>query len=126
MNPAVADTTALDDKLSNRFIDLDPGGYFIVYVDRDAQLICAKHYTNFINDQGLACDPATGKPLPCTGKIERQASTLFKGRTAKELCIEIFEQPECLVTRLDHAAYLGREFIRAEIALLSGQEYIQD
>lgn len=126
MNQAVADTTALDDKLSNRFIELDPGGYFIVYVDRDAQLICAKHYTNFINDKGLACDPETGEPLPCTGKVERQASTLFKGRTAKELCIEIFEQPECLVTRLDHAAYLGREFIRAEIAMLSGQEYVQD
>jgi dihydropteroate synthase len=27
---------------------------------------------------------------------------------------------------LDHAAYLGREFVRAEIALLSGGEYIQD
>jgi len=27
---------------------------------------------------------------------------------------------------LDHAAYLGREFVRAENALLSGQEYVQD
>jgi len=30
------------------------------------------------------------------------------------------------VTRLDHAAYLGREFVRAEIALATGQEYVQD
>jgi dihydropteroate synthase len=32
----------------------------------------------------------------------------------------------CLVGLLDHAAYLGREFTRAEIALLSDAEYIQD
>jgi dihydropteroate synthase len=30
------------------------------------------------------------------------------------------------VTFLDHAAYLGREFVRAELALVTGQEYIQD
>lgn len=126
MNQAIADTTALDDRLSQRFIELDEGGYFIIYVDRDAQLICAKHYTNVINAQGLACDPETGEPLPCTGKVDRQATTLFKGRTAKELCIELFEKAECLVTRFDHAAYLGREFMRAEAALLSGQDYIQD
>ncbi|MGV0026432.1 DUF4346 domain-containing protein [Phormidesmis priestleyi] len=126
INPAIANTTALDDKLSQRFIQLDENGYFIIYVDRDAQLICAKHYTNFINNKGLACDPETGEPLPCTGKVERQATTLFKGRTAKELCIELFEKPDCLVTRLDHAAYLGREFVRAEIAMLNGQEYVQD
>jgi len=26
----------------------------------------------------------------------------------------------------DHAAYLGREFTRAEYALITGEEYIQD
>jgi len=26
----------------------------------------------------------------------------------------------------DHALYLGRELVRAELALLSGAEYIQD
>jgi dihydropteroate synthase len=127
MAQVVFDTTALDDKLSQRFIDLDPRGYFIIYVDRDAQLICAEHYTNTINDKGLACDPETGEPLACNGSLKRQASTLFKGRTAKELCIEIFEKSNpCLVTRLDHAAYLGREFLRAEVALLTEKEYVQD
>ncbi|MGB3266969.1 MAG: DUF4346 domain-containing protein, partial [Microcoleus sp.] len=29
-------------------------------------------------------------------------------------------------TMLDHAAYLGREFVRAELALLSDREYVQD
>ncbi len=31
-----------------------------------------------------------------------------------------------LITRLDHAAYLGRELAKAEIALVTGKEYIQD
>ena len=127
MNQVIADTTALDDQLSNRFIDLDPNGYFIIYVDRENQLICAKHFTNVIDSKGLACDPETGKPLPCNSTLQRQPNTVFKGRTAKELCIELFEKPkDCVVTRLDHAAYLGREFIRAEVALLTEQDYVQD
>lgn len=127
MNQSVLDTTVLDDKLSQRFIELDPAGYFIIYLDRDARLICAEHYSNTINENGLACDPETGEPLSCSGSLKRQPSAMFKGRTAKELCIEVFEKPEtCCITRLDHAAYLGREFVRAEIALFSDRDYIQD
>ena len=29
-----ADTTAIDDELSNRWIDLDPAGYFLIAVDK--------------------------------------------------------------------------------------------
>jgi dihydropteroate synthase len=119
--------SAIDDKLSKRHIDLDPSGYFIIYLDREAGLICAKHFTNVIDDRGLAVDPETGKVIPAKGKVERTQSTLFTGRTAKELCVAIFEQTQpCPVTLLDHAAYLGREFVRAENALISGQEYVQD
>lgn len=117
----------IDNKLSKRHIDLDPGGYFIIYLDLEAKLICAKHFTNVIDDRGLAVDPDTGKPIPVRGKVERTATKLFTGRTAKELCIAIFEQNQpCVVTLLDHAAYLGREFVRAEIALINGSEYVQD
>lgn len=117
----------LDNKLSNRFIDLDPAGYFIIYIDREAGLIGAKHYSNVINDKGLACDPETGEPLPCNGRLERRPTATFTGRTAKELCIQIFEAAKpCPITCLDHAAYLGREFVRAEMALLNGEQYIQD
>jgi len=117
----------IDDQLSKRSLALDPSGYFIIYVDREQNLICAKHYTNIINDQGLAVDPETGKPIPAKGKVDRQAVQLFTGRTAKELCVEIFEKTElCPVTMFDHAAYLGREAQRAELALLQQQEYIQD
>ena len=123
----MADIAAIDNKLSGRFIALDPGGYFIIYLDVEAGLICAKHFTNVIDDRGLAIDPETGKPIPVRGKVERTPTQVFKGRTAKELCIEIFEKNQpSVVTLLDHAAYLGREFVRAEIALIQGSKYVQD
>ncbi|MEL6929297.1 MAG: DUF4346 domain-containing protein [Cyanobacteria bacterium J06600_6] len=120
---------AIDDELSKRPIALDPGGYYVIYLDRDAELICAKHYTNVINDQGLAVNPETGEVIACgKGKqVERTVEKLYSARTAKELCVKVIEQPQpCPMTMLDHAAYLGREFVRAEYALINGTEYIQD
>ena len=118
---------SIDDRLSKRHIDLDPEGYFIIYLDRENQLICAKHFTNVINEKGLAVDPATGEVIPAKGKVNRTAETLFTARTAKELAVKVIEQTQpCPLTMLDHAAYLGREFTRAEYALITGAEYIQD
>ncbi len=119
---------ALDDQLSKRFIQLDPGGYFLIYLDREAGLLCAQHFTNTINERGLACDPETGAPLPVRGRVERTPTHTYQGRTAKEICIAIFEDPQrpSPVTYLDHAAYLGRELMRAEAALTSGATYVQD
>lgn len=127
MNQTPERLSDLDNKLSKRYIELDPAGYFIIYVDREASCICAKHYTNIIDDRGLALDPETGKPIPTRGKVERTPTAIFTGRTAKELCIKIFENTKpCPIGYLDHAAYLGREFLRAEIALINHQDYIQD
>ncbi|MGK7955028.1 MAG: DUF4346 domain-containing protein [Crocosphaera sp.] len=117
----------LDDQLSKRPIDLDPGGYYIIYIDRENNLICAKHFTNIINEKGLAVDPETGEVIAARGKSNRTSETLFTGRSAKELCVKVIEEnPDCSLTMLDHAAYLGREFMRAEMALIQGTEYIQD
>lgn len=127
MNQLSIERKAIDEELSKRHIDLDPAGYFIIYLDQEAGLICAKHFTNVIDERGLAVDPETGKPIPAKGKVERTHTTLYTGRTAKELCVKIFEEAsEVPVSLLDHAAYLGREFVRAEIALAGGPEYIQD
>jgi dihydropteroate synthase len=124
----MADTSlqSIDNALSQRHIDLDPGGYFIIYLDIAAQLICAKHFGNIIDDRGLAVDPATGKVIPAKGKVTRQAETVFTGRTAKEVCVALFETGPCPVTMFDHAAYLGRELQRAEACLVKQTEYIQD
>ncbi len=127
MDLTVENLAQIDNRLSQRHIDLDPSGYFIIYLDREASLICAKHFTNVIDERGLAVDPETGKVIPARGKVERTHTTVYTGRTAKELCVELFEKTNpCPVTMLDHAAYLGREFTKAEMALISGEEYIQD
>ena len=39
---------AIDDKLSQRYIDLDPAGYFIIYIDREEGLIFAKHFSKML------------------------------------------------------------------------------
>ena len=119
--------TDIDNELSNRHIDLDPNGYFIIYLEREAKLICVDHYTNEINDQGLAVDPETGEVIACRNSKPRQANKRFTARTAKEMCVKLIEINDSVpLTMLDHAAYLGRELMRAEFALVNGTEYIQD
>jgi len=117
----------LDNQLSNRFIELDPAGYFIIFLDRETGEICADHYGNDVNEQGLATDPETGEVLACKGGLKRVPTVQYRGRSAKELGMKITEAATlCPLTKLDHALYLGREFVRAELALLAGSEYVQD
>ena len=125
---ATAESIAdINENLSKRLLELDPAGYFIIYLDCEANLICAKHFTNEINEQGLAINPETGKPIPAKVRVVRQHSALFTGRTAKEICIQLLEETKpCPVSQFAHAAYLGREFVRAELALVTGQDYVQD
>ncbi len=127
MKPDPETLKKIDDELSKRHIDLDPGGYFIIYLDREKELICGEYYTNIINEKGLAADPETGEVIPAKGPVKRTPSMTFTGRTAKELCVKIVEQTKpSLITMLDHAAYLGRECVKAEYALINETEYIQD
>lgn len=123
-----ADRRVLDDQLSKRFIELDSGGYFLIFLDVSQGLIYAQHFENAINKEGLACDPVTGEPLSVDESISRSPTRTYSGHTAKELCINIFENPEnpCPVTLLDHAAYLGRELVKAEINLIEETSYSQD
>ncbi|MEM5869659.1 MAG: thymidylate synthase [Candidatus Aenigmatarchaeota archaeon] len=57
-------------------------------------------------------------------KDGRKSKYQFKGKSAQELYKKILN--EDLVSRLDHAAYLGRELTRAEMALKEGKEYTQE
>jgi len=50
----------LDDRLSQRFIALDPKGYFLIKVDHASGVLLLEHYGNTIDDRGLAHDPETG------------------------------------------------------------------
>ena len=79
----------------------DPAGYLVVYPDRRRRLLLVEHYTN-------------------AGVLD----TVVEGANATDVCATIIERN--LLSRLDHAAYLGRELARANHALRTGSPYIQD
>jgi tetrahydromethanopterin S-methyltransferase subunit A len=79
----------------------DPTGYFVVYPDRARGLLSLEHYQN-------------------NGVLDR----IIEGKTTAEVYTPAIEQG--LVSRLDHAAYLGQELARADQALRSSQPYVQD
>lgn len=82
-------------------LTLDPGGYFIVYPDQRVKRLALEHYKN-------------------SGVLD----IVLEGESAAALYMSAIERG--LVTRLDHAAYLGRELARAERSLETGETYVQD
>ncbi len=72
-------------------------------IDRTSEVIAALHFSTSRRD----------KP-----------TVIVKGKTAEDVYAKIMEKG--LITRFDHAAYLGSELAKAEIALETGKEYIQD
>jgi tetrahydromethanopterin S-methyltransferase subunit A len=82
-------------------LTLDKAGYFVIYPERRTKNLIVEHYTN----QGV---------LDC----------MMEGNSTGALYTEAIERN--LVTRLDHAAYLGRELARAEQSLLQGTPFVQD
>lgn len=79
----------------------DPAGYFVVYPDRARHVLRVEHYTT-------------------DGVLD----TVIDGPTPAHCYTAAIDHG--LLTRLDHAAYLGRELARAELALDAAQPYIQD
>ena len=117
----------LDDKLSRRQIELDPKGYFLIKLDSLTHELILEHYLNNIDSKGRAIDPESGKPIGCKAKRSNQPSNVFKGKSAKEVGIQISEgHGQFPISRLDHAIYIGRELQRAEQCLKTGVEYVQD
>jgi hypothetical protein len=118
---------ALDERLSQRFIALDPAGYFLIKVDREAGELIAEHYSNGIDERGLATDPDTGEVLSCRGAGPRKPLAIYRGHSAKELGMALTEgEGPHPLSCLDHALYLGRELQKAERCLEDGSDYVQD
>src|SRR5215471_19189370 len=67
----------------------DPAGYFVIIIDRVRRLLNIGHYQN-------------------NGVL----TTVIEGHSAAEVYMTAIERE--LLTRLNHAAYLGRELARAE------------
>ena len=123
-----ASIDALDQRLSQRFIALDPNGYFLIKLDRDAAELVLEHFGNTIDEKGLARDSDTGEVLRCKGEnAPRRPSVVYRGRTAKQVGIQLTEGDSIhSISRLDHALYLGRELQKAEQCLREGCAYVQD
>ena len=127
--PAFAERLqALDERLSQRFIALDPKGYFLIKVDHSAEELVLEHYGNTIDENGLARDSETGEVLSCKGgNGPRQPSAVYRGFTAKQVGIQLTEgEGSHPLSCLDHALYLGRELQKAEVCLKAGTSYVQD
>lgn len=79
----------------------DPAGYLVIYPDRRRRLLVLEHYAN-------------------NGVLTQ----VIEGATSAALYSTVIA--EGLISRLDHAAYLGRELAGAEHALATGEAYVQD
>ena len=118
---------SLDDKLSKRHIELDPKGYFLIKVEHLTNELILEHYLNNIDPKGRAIDPVSGEPIGCNTKSMNQPSNVYRGKSAKQVGIQISEGNRPFpISRLDHAIYIGRELQRAEQCLITGEQYIQD
>ncbi len=117
----------IDEKLSERFIFLDPSGYFLIKLQKESQEIILEHYSNEIDENGIAIDPDSGKPIECSSNEKRSPNKIFIGKSAKEIGIKISEgNGPHPISRLDHALYIGRELQKAEFSLAHNLTYIQD
>ena len=117
----------LDDKLSNRQIELDQKGYFLIRIEPSTNELILEHYLNNIDQKGRAIDPESGEPIGCKTKNRNQPSNIYRGKSAKQLGIQISEgHGPFPISHLDHAIYIGRELQRAEQCLIAGEKYIQD
>jgi len=117
----------LDDKLSKRQIELDPKGYFLIKIEPKTNELILEHYLNDIDQKGRAIDPESGEPIGCKTKSRNQPNNIYRGKSAKQLGIQISEGHGPLpISHLDHAIYIGRELQRAEQCLITGKQYIQD
>lgn len=82
-------------------LELDSAGFFVILLKRDSGVIVSEHYEN-------------------NGRLAH----VIEGKDAALIASTAVEHG--LVTRLDHAAYLGRELTKAENAIRTGNDYVQD
>ena len=60
----------IDDNLSNRYIDLDPNGYFIIKVDLEENKIILEHFLNNIDEKAMLLTQKQMNQLNATLKIK--------------------------------------------------------
>lgn len=79
----------------------DPAGYFVIDILPDPKLLRLEHYSK-----------------------DHRLTSVLEGASARDLYLSAIRKG--LLSRLDHAAYLGRELGRAENALRRRERFTQD
>ena len=82
-------------------INMDRAGYFVIIPQPQKKTIVVEHYT-----------------------YDNLLRHIIEGKDARSIYHTIIEQK--WVTQLDHAAYLGKELMKAELSIKIGFHYIQD
>ncbi len=102
-NPAIENEVKVVKAEKQYKTPIDPKGFFKINVDRERREIVLQHYS-FRNRE---------KP-----------DVIIRGEKSVDVYMEAIKRG--LVTLLPHAAYLGKELNKAEIALKTGRSYLQD
>ena len=95
-------------------------------IEKGVRVVKARRQTKF------KCDPQGSFKIFVDGsdiigvlyRSQGSPQVVVKGKTAEEVGQEIVRRN--LVSDLEHAAYLGRELQKAEIAIRTGRGYVQD
>ncbi len=80
---------------------LDPAGYFVIYPLAERKVIQVEHYA-----------------------YDNRLLHTLESASPRALYLKIIE--EGWVTEMSHAAYLGKELVKAEISLKTGAVFVQD
>lgn len=81
-------------------LKLDEAGYFVIVPQPDKMVIMARHYS-----------------------YDKELLRVIEGRDAQSIYLMLIKYG--WVSTLNHAAYLGQELVRAEIAMRTGFVYVQ-
>lgn len=82
-------------------VEMDKTGYFVIIPQSEKSIIVVEHYS-----------------------YDNKLLRIIKGKDARNIYLTIIKNG--WVTHLSHAAYLGKELMKAEISIKFGLKYIQD
>ncbi len=86
---------------SKHAIRLDKAGYFVIMPSKKKKVILVEHYSN-----------------------DNRLLRTIQGDNSRDIYLTIIDNK--WVSALDHAAYLGKELARAEMAMKKGTKFVQD
>jgi tetrahydromethanopterin S-methyltransferase subunit A len=82
-------------------VEMDRAGYFVIIPQREREIIVVEHYS-----------------------YENKLLRVIEGKDARSIYWTIIKNG--WVTQLSHAAYLGKELMKAELSIKLGFKYVQD